>query len=82
MKKSLVILAIAAFSLAHSPTFAQDKKSDPAKEESKKVVTEPAKKAATDPAKNAVPAQDDAKKSDSADASKDSNKKKAKKGGC
>lgn len=80
MKKFLLALAVAAFSLAHSPTFAQDKKSDPAKEESKNLATDPAKKPAADPAKKPA-ARDDAKKTESVETPKDG-KKKVKKGGC
>lgn len=89
MKKFLLALAVATFSLAHIPAFAQEKKSDPTKEESKKPASDPAKKVVTDPAKvgtdpakQLAPAEDAAKKPDSADAKKDAAKKKVKKGGC
>ena len=81
MKKFLIAVAVAAFSLAQSPTFAQDKKSDPTKEEPKKAAADPNNKAATDPAKKAASA-DDGKTSESTGAKKDPNKKKVKKGGC
>ena len=39
MKKLLAALAVGVFALVHSPTFAQDKKSEPANEEVKKADT-------------------------------------------
>ncbi len=69
MKTLLAALIAGALTFAHVPALAQEKKSEPTKEEVKKAESRAGEKA-------------EAKKPEKAEAKKDENKKKVKKGGC
>ncbi len=75
MKTFFAALIIGAFAFAAGPTFAQEKKSEPTKEESKKADLKKAETAEKEKSEGT-------EKGEKAEAKKDEGKKKVKKGGC